>query len=111
MPGHRNEVPQTPPAARCGHPNPLQVWFHRCGKKAMIDSAGNLILRPSYFELSITHRGTAARHHLTSSYALSFAAILRAQVGAGLARTGPGCRLPMHRPHQAWCWGCAWGCC
>jgi hypothetical protein len=45
-----------------------------------INAKGDLILRPTYFELSVVHRGASARHHLTGSYALSFAAVLRAQV-------------------------------
>ncbi|PRW55924.1 alpha beta-hydrolase [Chlorella sorokiniana] len=53
--------------------------FHRVGKRVIIDGRGNLILRPSYFEVSVTHRGTSAKHHLTGGYALSLAAIFRAQ--------------------------------
>lgn len=41
---------------------------------------GDLILRPSFFELSLIHRGAATGDHLTGSYALSLAAVLRAQV-------------------------------
>ena len=32
--------------------------------------------------MSVTHRGSKAKHHLTGGYALSIAAILRAQVEA-----------------------------
>ena len=45
-----------------------------------VDAQGNLILRPTFFELSVVHRGTTLGHHMTGSYALSIAAVLRAQV-------------------------------
>lgn len=54
--------------------------FRRVGKRVTINAKGDLMLRPSYFEMSVTHGGTSARHHLAGSYALSLAAILKAQV-------------------------------
>ena len=40
------------------------------------------MLRPSYFELSVIHRGTTTNDHKLRPYALSIAAILRSQVCA-----------------------------
>lgn len=37
-----------------------------------------------FFELSVVHRGAAAGDHLTAAYALSLAAVLKAQVGGRL---------------------------
>ena len=53
-----------------------------------VDAQGNLILRPTFFELSVVHRGTTLGHHMTGSYALSIAAVLRAQVRCAMP-----CRL------------------
>lgn len=35
-----------------------KVGFKRSGKRVSINGRGNLILRPSYFELSVMERGT-----------------------------------------------------
>ncbi|KAL4457464.1 hypothetical protein ABPG75_012329 [Micractinium tetrahymenae] len=58
----------------------IPKWgFKRSGKRVTIDASGNLILRPSYFELSVMERGTKTKDHMTTSYALSLAAVFRAQ--------------------------------
>ncbi|KAL4440742.1 hypothetical protein ABPG77_000451 [Micractinium sp. CCAP 211/92] len=58
----------------------IPKWgFKRSGKRVTIDASGNLILRPSYFELSVMERGTRTKDHMTVSYALSMAAVFRAQ--------------------------------
>ena len=44
-------------------------------------TGGDIIIRPSFFEMSVTHRGNALSHHMTGSYALSMAAVCKAQVG------------------------------
>jgi hypothetical protein len=59
-----------------------QFGFNRVGKRVSINPKGDLILRPTFFEVSVIQRGTSAKHHMTGSYALSLAAVLRAQVGA-----------------------------
>ena len=60
---------------------PPQIGFKRVGRRVSIDAQGNLLLRPSYFERSVVHRGMRAADHLTGSYALSMATFLKAQVG------------------------------
>lgn len=65
-----------------------KLGFKRSGKRVTVDLSGNLILRPSYFELSVMERGTAAKYHLTLSYALSFVAVMKAQFSA--SKTSPG---------------------
>ena len=62
-------------------PARLQGGFKRAGQRVTIDGRGSLILRPTYFELSVVHRGSEVKDHMTGSYAQSLAAILRAQVG------------------------------
>lgn len=47
----------------------------------------------SYFELSVTQRGSNAKHHTTLAYALSMAAIIRAQVRGGRGRVDVGCAV------------------
>ena len=59
----------------------LQVGFKRAGKRVTVDAQGNQVLRPTYFELSVVQRGTAAAHHMTGAYALSIATFLKSQVG------------------------------
>eukprot|EP00887_Chlorella_sp_A99_P004115 scaffold23.g4115.t1 len=56
-----------------------KIGFKRCGHRAAVNIRGDLILRPSYFELSMIYRGTSTRDHMTYMYALSLAAVLRAQ--------------------------------
>ena len=82
----------------------LQFAFKRVGKRVSVDPLGNLMLRPTYFELSVTHRGASVAHHMTPSYAQSIAAVLKAQVGGGVGGVGwvggwvggPACALPLH---------------
>lgn len=54
--------------------------FKRAGNRVSINSRGDLILRPTYFEVSVIQRGTSTKHHMTSAYALSLAAVFKAQV-------------------------------
>ncbi|PSC69058.1 alpha beta-hydrolase isoform B [Micractinium conductrix] len=56
-----------------------KVGFKRSGKRVSINGRGNLILRPSYFELSVMERGTKTKDHMTGSYAQSLMAICKAQ--------------------------------
>jgi hypothetical protein len=70
-----------------------QVGFKRVGKRVNIDGLGNLLVRPSYFELSVVQRGTKPKHHMTGAYAMSLATIIKNQVGGvGRAVTMGGCR-------------------
>lgn len=58
----------------------MQTGFKQVGQRVNIDGDGNLLLRPTYFELSVVRRGAIVEHHLCASYALSFAAVFKAQV-------------------------------
>jgi hypothetical protein len=57
-----------------------KLGFKRAGNRVSINVKGDLILRPTYFEVSVMQRGNNTKHHMTGSYALSLAAILKAQV-------------------------------
>ncbi|KAI3436487.1 hypothetical protein D9Q98_005904 [Chlorella vulgaris] len=56
-----------------------KLGFKRAGNRVSINVKGDLILRPTYFEVSVMQRGNNTKHHMTGSYALSLAAILKAQ--------------------------------
>ncbi|PRW44314.1 alpha beta-hydrolase isoform B [Chlorella sorokiniana] len=62
--------------------------FKRVGKRVTIDAAGNLVLRPSYFDLSVYHHGADILDHLAGSYALSLACFLKAQFSPSRAIRG-----------------------
>lgn len=61
-------------------------WFYkRSGQRVSIDSEGDVIIRPTYFEVSILTKAVmSVRDHLTGVYSLALAAVLKAQV-----RTAP----------------------
>ncbi|PSC72141.1 alpha beta-hydrolase [Micractinium conductrix] len=67
-----------------------KIGFKRVGRRVSIDAQGNLLLRPSYFERSVVHRGMRAADHLTGSYALSMATFLKAQFSPSKALPGGG---------------------
>ena len=55
-------------------------WFHNAGNCVVINARGDLIIRPSEFDLiSISRAGGVALHHKLYGYALSVYAILQAQ--------------------------------
>ncbi|KAK2077296.1 hypothetical protein QBZ16_004930 [Prototheca wickerhamii] len=55
-------------------------WFHNAGNCVVINGRGDLIIRPSEFDLiSISRAGGVALHHKLYGYALSVYAILQAQ--------------------------------
>lgn len=56
-------------------------WFHNAGNYVVINGRGDLILRPSEFDLiSISRTGGLAAHHKLYAYATSIYAVLQAQV-------------------------------
>ncbi|KAL4859424.1 L-2-hydroxyglutarate dehydrogenase [Chlorella vulgaris] len=59
-----------------------KIGFKRVGKRVTIDSLGNLLIRPSYFEVSVMQRGNNPKHHMTGGYGLSLAAIIKSQFSA-----------------------------
>lgn len=67
-------------------------WGYKSvGNRVTINPRGDLILRPSYFEMSVTHRGSSVKHHSTrggAGYAVSLAAVLKAQFAANKALPG-----------------------
>ncbi|KAI7842946.1 hypothetical protein COHA_003453 [Chlorella ohadii] len=61
----------------------IPKWgFKRVGQRVNLDAAGNLVLRPTYFELSVVQRGANPKHHMTGAYALSLATFMKNQFSA-----------------------------
>lgn len=58
--------------------------YKRVGQRVIVNSRGDLIVRPSLFELSMLQnvRGGATAHHLTVAYQNALVAIVTAQLKA-----------------------------
>lgn len=83
-------VPDTWAILNGGDPIPWipKGGFKRGGKRVTVNAKGDLVLRPTYFETSVMQRGTNASHHKTGGYALSLAAIFKAQFVSSKAFPG-----------------------
>ena len=57
-----------------------KIGFKNVGRRVTVSRGGDIIVRPSYFELSVLMRsGGSLTHHLTGNYALALAAVLKSQ--------------------------------
>ena len=57
-----------------------KIGFKHAGRRVTVNRGGDIIVRPSYFELSVLMRsGGSVTHHLTGNYALALAAVLKSQ--------------------------------
>eukprot|EP00887_Chlorella_sp_A99_P000326 scaffold13.g326.t1 len=65
-----------------------RIGFKRIGQRVNLDHDGNLIVRATYFELSVVHRGTSVKAHMMGQYSLSLAAFLKAQFSPSKAMRG-----------------------
>ncbi|KAL4452204.1 hypothetical protein ABPG75_007866 [Micractinium tetrahymenae] len=65
-----------------------KLGFKRIGQRVNIDVEGNLIVRGSYFELSVVHRGTVVKNHMMGQYGLALASIIKAQFSASKSLPG-----------------------
>ncbi len=58
------------------------VLYKHCGNRVIINTAGDMIVRPSFLEMAVRGRYRASvAQHLLSSYHASFKAVMKAQVG------------------------------
>ncbi|KAL4439948.1 hypothetical protein ABPG75_002949 [Micractinium tetrahymenae] len=88
---YRSLVPNTFGVVNDQDPVPRvpTTGFRHCGLPVVINSRGDIIVRPSFFERSVIERtGGTVGHHKLQQYALSFAAVVKAQARAGAT----GCR-------------------
>ena len=54
---------------------------HRSGRRVIVNTRGDVTVRPSFFELSVINRsGGVAAHHRMRMYALALACVMKAQV-------------------------------
>ncbi|KAL6784855.1 hypothetical protein ACKKBF_B03500 [Auxenochlorella protothecoides x Auxenochlorella symbiontica] len=57
-------------------------WFHNAGNPVLLNPRGDLIIRPSEFDvISINTSGGVAAHHMLGAYALSTYAVMKEQFG------------------------------
>lgn len=76
----------------------MWILYKRPGQRALINPSGDLIVRPSYTEVTMQQRpfGTRVAHHLLQSYKTSLLAILKGQLGSKQLVGG----VQVHTDHQ-----------
>ncbi|GAB4815834.1 hypothetical protein N2152v2_002880 [Parachlorella kessleri] len=75
---HQDPVPRVP-----------KFYYYPSGHRVSMGLAGDIIIRPSYFESSVINRqGGSLFHHRNGAYAMSFAAVLKAQFDRSKALPG-----------------------
>ena len=68
---------------------PSGTGFRNCGLRVLINGRGDLIVRPSYFERrTMSRSGGSPTHHRMPRYALSLAAVIKAQSAPAKALPG-----------------------
>ena len=82
----------------------MWILYKRPGQRVLINPSGDLIVRPSYTEITMQQRPFGARvaHHLLQSYKTSLLAILKGQLTGKQLVGGVqvDCALIMQSPRQ-----------